>query len=305
MGYETAARRVLDSGDGLAHRRDLVAAGVHRNWIAREIKAGRLFQPLPGVLSRRDDAWDLMPRLRAALLFAGRDAALAHRTALAAWQLTRPPGPGEAIHVAVPHGTLPRVPRSADLIVHQRLRGPAAYRSGLPVVPVPEALRALAVDSPISEVRLLAFDALSSRMVLPADLIEGASRRVSAVMRLIVEEAHAGALSGGEATYWRLIKDAGLPLPELNAWCPTPEGGYMVDALWRRLLLAAEIDGRSVHAQEHAFEADRERQNRLHISGLVLIRFPVSMVLNQGPRVVRDTRDALRSRADQLGVPWR
>lgn len=78
-----------------------------------------------------------------------------------------------------------------------------------------------------------------------------------------------------------------------------------LDGLWRRLGLGVEIDGRSMHAQAHAFEADRERQNRLHIAEMMLIRFPVSLVLGDGPRVVRGTEAALRTRAAELGLPWR
>lgn len=106
--------------------------------------------------------------------------------------------------------------------------------------------------------------------------------------------AAAGAASGGEAVYWRLIVDSGLPVPQLNVPFTTERGNYVLDAWWRDWDLAAEIDGRRHHVD--AFEADRVRQNELHAAGLLLIRFPVAQVLGDPQEVLRITELALSQR---------
>lgn len=161
----------------------------------------------------------------------------------------------------------------------------------------------MARDEDADRLRLATFDAIRRRLIVPEDL-GGGPTAGRAILRQLREEAVAGAAAGGEAKYWRLLKDARLPLPQLNAEVFTGRGRYFVDALWRELGLGAEIDGRSVHGQAHAFEADRARQNAIQTAGIVLIRFPVSQVLGDPDGVVRETRAALDARAAALGRGW-
>lgn len=298
-----AAQRIL-THTGIATRRALLSAGVHRRWLERRVAGGELIELLPGVLAGPDIAQTLHLRIHAALLFAGPDAAASHRTAAYLWGLGPAPTIRDPIHVAIPHGRGQRDPGTPLVVVHQRHRDPVMLRQGWPVVPVPETLAMMAPDTPEDDLRMIAMEAIRLGLIVPDDLREARWRRSSRLLGLLAEEADAGAVAGGEAKYWRLLKTARLhPMPHLNAAVHTPRGCFFVDALWRDLGLGAEIDGRSVHALQHAFEADRARQNALHTSGIMLIRFPVSQVLGDGPTVVHETLEALRSRALELGRP--
>ena len=86
---------------------------------------------------------------------------------------------------------------------------------------------------------------------------------------------------------------------------PTDEGRYLLDALWECLRLAIEVDGRSVHAKQEAFESDLARQNAIHIEGVLIYRFPVSVIFLQPARVAATIDKALRARAADLRIPWR
>lgn len=299
MDSRDVADAVL-AGAGLASSGELCAAGVHRNWIRRQVRAGRLQEPLPGVVALDGLDWTLPNRIAAALLFAGLDAAVDHRTAAHLWELAPEPATDEPIRVAIPHGRWAKVHRS--VVVRQRQREPALQLGGFPVVPPAEALIAMAADTEPDRVRLAALEAHRRELLVPENLLRAPTTSLP-LLRQIVAEARAGAISGGEAKYWRLLKQAGLPLPELNARLLTARGPFWVDALWRELRLGVEVDGRSVHTQTDAFEADRQRQNAIHLVAVVLLRFTVAQVLGDGPSVVAETRSALRARTLELGLP--
>lgn len=146
--------------------------------------------------------------------------------------------------------------------------------------------------------RFPALQAVMQRLVTPAELGDpvGVPRRALGVMRMIAEEAAAGAESGGESKYWRLLKQSRLPTPELRAWIETHRGPKRVDAYWADFDLAAEIDSREFHGAMPAFERDLVRQNAVHAQGTLLIRFSVRQVMVDPGRVLEDTELYLRAR---------
>ena len=82
--------------------------------------------------------------------------------------------------------------------------------------------------------------------------------------------------------------------------CDFYESHEVWEALWADYQLGAEIDGREHHALAAAFDADRDRQNEIHATGLVLIRFSVGKVLSEPAEVLRVTEANLLARASQL-----
>jgi very-short-patch-repair endonuclease len=121
-------------------------------------------------------------------------------------------------------------------------------------------------------------------------------------MRQLHEEAVAGAESGGEAQFYRLMKDSGIPLPQLQVVIDTSLGPKRLDAYWEQFRLGVEIDGRSVHAQRDAFENDRTRQNAIHATGELIIRFSVRQVMSESRDVVECVEANMIARAHLLGV---
>jgi very-short-patch-repair endonuclease len=66
----------------------------------------------------------------------------------------------------------------------------------------------------------------------------------------------------------RLVREAGLPRPSVNARI----GGFEVDFLWPVQRLVVEFDGFGFHGDRRAFERDRERDRRLALLGYQVIR---------------------------------
>lgn len=281
---------LLAARGGLLRRDELLESGpVSESWVRRHLRVGHLQEPFPGIVAVGTNPLSDAQRMAAAVLFAGSDAVVSHESALVLWQLgqTRE----SVVHVAVPTGSTRR--SATGLVVHQRHSTAVAFRCGIPVVPPAEALRAVATVWPLDRQRFSVMEAMRLQLLRPADLLDGAPRRGLGALRLLYEEAAAGAVSGGEAKYWRILKDAGLPLPELNVPVVAQGHRYVLDGCWGDIGLAAEIDGRSVHALPAAFEADRIRQNHLHTSGIVVIRFTVRQVMATPSDVVAQTRAAL------------
>jgi Protein of unknown function (DUF559) len=70
-----------------------------------------------------------------------------------------------------------------------------------------------------------------------------------------------------------LIRGAGLPQPEVNAWVTAEGVAYKADFLWRAERLIAETDSRAFHTSRRAFEHDRLRDQRLALAGFTVVRF--------------------------------
>lgn len=287
-------RELLADGGGLASRRELCRAGIGQRWVRRAILAERLIEIIPGVVADprlRIDEW---ARVRMAVLYAGDDAAVSHTSALWVWGLQRGPL-GPTVHVSVPR---PGVRSSPGVRVHQRSAGPVEVQRELPVVGVREALVGAAGLVDLDALRFAAVDAVMRGLVTAAELADpaGVPRRSLRALRMVAEEAVAGAESGGEAKYWRLLKESALPTPVLQVEIRTHLGKKRVDAYWEAFRLAVEIDSREFHAKEGAFEQDQVRQNAIHACGEVIIRFSVHHVMSDAARVLEDTELNLRAR---------
>lgn len=295
MSPEETARWLLRDGEGLVTRRDLRRSGVSRTWITRRIAEGRLRAIHPQVLAAPDLRLDRRTQFRAALLQAGPDAALSHLSALEVWGLLDGKMPSE-VHVAVPRTGC----RSVEGVrIHYRSpRGSTTYREGLPVMEPVNALAGASSLLDVSALRFPAMEAVRIGLVAPGDLhaVPGLPRNASRAMRLIGQEAREGAESGGEANFWRLVEESDLPTPVLQHEVSTYLGVKRIDAYWPDLRLGAEIDGRDVHTKALAFEKDLRRQNAIHATGIVLIRFSVNQVMTEPWLVLRDIEAAMAAR---------
>lgn len=302
MTSHALAQLSVDADGPIQLRRNLVRQGVAADWIRRRVACGDWVEIFPGVLWAGLDPPTEAARLAAALAYAGPEAALARGSALHLWLGT--PLPGHGIDITVPHGRTRR--RATGIVLHQRTHHNIVTWRGFPVSSVPQTMVDLIGHAGLHDVRCQAAEAVRRRLMRPDGLLAGTAvrRNVTATARMLDEELRAGALSGGECAFYRLVRSAGLPPPLLNVPIDTGGGRYVLDAYWECLRLVVEVDGRSVHAKQAAFEADAERQNHLHIAGLLVIRFPVSMVFNQPEQVRAILEEAMRARAAELGLTW-
>ena len=88
-----------------------------------------------------------------------------------------------------------------------------------------------------------------------------------------------------------LLRDAGLPKPQTNAYI----AGMEVDALWRSERLVVELDGYANHHTRRAFQEDRERDAKLLLTGYRVFRFTHYDVTRRPEYVARTLGEALAS----------
>jgi hypothetical protein len=177
--------------------------------------------------------------------------------------------------------------------------------SGFRVVSIKDAIVQSATLLDGGELRFPAMQAVHDGLLSAQALadLNGVPLRSRDLIREMGEEALAGAESGGEANFYRLLKDSHLPTPVLQHVVMTSDGEKKLDAYWPLYGLAAEVDGRDVHTQELAFERDRTRRNAIQAGCIVVINFAVSEVMGRPKGVLEDCESNLIARAADLWLP--
>jgi hypothetical protein len=120
-------------------------------------------------------------------------------------------------------------------------------------------------------------------------LDRGAGRRGSRVLKKILDELDEGANlteSELEELFLALCLKAGFERPRSNVWVMLDGGAVRVDFLWPDHALIVEVDGRRVHGTRHAFERDRERDQRLMLAGYRVVRFTWKQITREPDKVV-------------------
>lgn len=305
MGSSDIAQRVIALNGDIVSVRTLLRAGVDRRWLRTRIADGSWQQVFPGVVAVSGYSQTEAGLIRAALECAGSGAVVSHHTAAEVLGLRPRSLIDEPVHLTVPHGQRKRpIP---GIRFHQTRR-PADTVSvaGIPVTSPARTIADIAATCEINDVRGIAATAVHRGLVSVDQLVTATRPRASRHhLNLVCEELFAGAISGPECAFWRGVVQAALPVPELNVPVETEEGVRFLDGLWRRHRLGVEIDGRSVHAQAHAFDEDRRRQNQIQLGQLVLMRFTGNQVYTELDVVLTTVENFLRSRAAELGFNWR
>lgn len=234
-------------------------------------------------------------RWMAAVLASGEGAVLSHRSAADLWGMRS--AARARIDVTV-KGSTGRVRTRIDVHSGAALTPEdVAERDGIPCTSLARTLIDLAavVDRRALEravdraEEIQAFD-----LGAVADALERLRGRAGTARLARVIESYAGPVSTRsemEERLLELIRVAGLPEPEVNAWIPLEEGaGYRPDFLWRDARLIVEVDGRAYHARRSAFRHDRRRDRRLALAGFETRRYDASEILERGARVVGEIR---------------
>jgi very-short-patch-repair endonuclease len=273
---------------GVVTRRQLEACGVGGSTISRWLAAGRLHRLHSGVYAVGHPAVGLQGRLAAALLAAGRGAALSHGTAAWWWQVVR--REPERIHVSrvtvgsAPEGTVLHRPRTLE----------RAWHRGFPFTPVPRTLLDIAATATCADLRRALAEAEYRGLVrleeVEAEL--GRGHPGSAALREALARHRpelARTLSVLEERFLALCEGHRLPIPEVNAMIQ----GLMVDALWRLQRVVVELDGHAAHGSRSAMERDRQRELVLRSSGHVVLRYTWRQVSRSPHHVAADLRAAL------------
>jgi very-short-patch-repair endonuclease len=86
-----------------------------------------------------------------------------------------------------------------------------------------------------------------------------------------------------ESRFLDLVREAGLPLPQLNVSVQ----GFVVDAYWPRAWLVVELQGWKHHAHRQAFGRDNERLARLQVAGYSVLPLTYRQLRDQPDWVIR------------------
>jgi hypothetical protein len=80
----------------------------------------------------------------------------------------------------------------------------------------------------------------------------------------------------------RLIKSAGLPMPDTNV----KFGRFAADFVWREQKLIVELDSATYYSGPGVFQRDREKDLVFRGAGYDVMRPTRAHVVHQGPRVL-------------------
>lgn len=293
----TDVPRVLSRGEALAR-------GFSRRAIDHRLVTGRWRRLLPSVYCTVDTANE-RDRQRAALAFAGPDAALSGAAALRIEGYERIARPDRLL-VLVP----PSNRRESTGFVQIRRTGRTFERSFAPGPRHVDIARA-AADHALTLRRLDDARALVAMVVRdgrcpPAELVAelaNCPRNGSGLLRRAVAEIADGAASAPEARAARILRATpGIPSFEQNARIELPGGRwYVADFLWRELRGVLEIDSMEYHLGPREWRATMDRRLQLTTLGYSVIHRPPSAV-QAAARFARDVAAWLASLHDQLGL---
>jgi very-short-patch-repair endonuclease len=250
-----AARR-----HGIVTAAQLAAAGLSADAVRHRVRRGLLIRRHRGVYQVGPIAapW---AREMAAVLAAGRNAALSHHSAAAVWDL-RPAHPGD-VHVTVTGQSRHR----PGLRIHRSHSLNAAVHHGLRLTTPARTLTDLAVELTERDLARAAEQAQILRLTDHATLIAQTGRGAARLRRALTTEP-ALTRSEAERRLLELVRAARLPAPEANVRV----AGHEVDLLWRAQRVIVEVDGFAYHGTRAAFERDRRRDAALLAAGYRVIR---------------------------------
>lgn len=270
----------------LATHEQLVAIGCSRRTIAHWVARGRLHPVFHGVYSVIRGELPPLGREQAALLACGKRAYLSHGTAAAIWGLLR------TLPTRVEVSVVGRRCTSRKGIrVHEiRKLGPGEWRreQGLWVSSPSRAVLEISATATEKELTHAIDEGLAKRLFTPRDLDDELARnrpcRGAARLAAILGDPTATTISRSkrERALLRLIRDAGLPVPEMNV----PFGRFELDFYWRREGLVVEVDGETYHRGPGAVGRDREKDLAVKAANLEMRRFTGDHVLKRQWMVV-------------------
>jgi hypothetical protein len=258
----------------------LVALGLSPRAVQARAAAGRLhrihravYSLVPRELLNREGLW------MAAVLACGPEAVLSHRSAAALHELQ--PAGGTRIDVTVPgrssrsHGgvTVHRSTTLADRDV-TRVENIPCTTVARTQFDLAEVLSRRRVERAFDQAEILELFDLRQ---LHDQLSRNSRRHGVPVVRAVLEKHYPGSTptwSDLEEAFLALVREAGLPEPEVNAWVDPGDGGppARVDFLWRPQRVIVQTDGHRFHRTRQAFERDRRLDQRLTVAGYRPVR---------------------------------
>jgi very-short-patch-repair endonuclease len=296
---DQAAARIAATQRTLVTAAQLAACGMSKDAIAHRVNAGRLHPQFHGVYSFGCGELPPLAREQAALLACGDRAFLSHRSAAYVWGFRKTaPDPVEVSVVG-------RGCRTREGLEVHRIRAidrrELRHHEGLWVSSPARAVLEIAAAAPGELVDVMD-EGLGGRLLKRRDLesVLARNRPCRGAARLAAllgdEAAMTITRSKAERAFLNLIRDARLPIPEVNVRF----GPYVPDFVWRRERLIIELDSATFHGGPGAFQNDREKDLFFRDAGFDAMRLTREHVVHEPAiALVRLARAlALRSAGD-------
>jgi very-short-patch-repair endonuclease len=284
---------LAEAQHGLVARHQLLTLGMGRGAISDRIARGLLRCVSRGVYAVGHAPKGLKVQWMEAVLGAGPDAILSHRSAAALWGLL----PSWQIDREVTRSRRAR-PRSGVHIHQSTLKDDELSEvDGIPVTSLSRTLFDLAAISSRQQVEQAFNEAevrgLTDRISVP-ELLERHPRRKGAPMlnSILETKGHLRGITKKELErrFKALLGSTDLPKPRHNAHLAVGGRFFEVDCLWADQRLVVELDGRAVHGTPRAFEHDRERDRLLVADGWRVVRITWRQLRDEALAVVADLR---------------
>ncbi|MEX2282923.1 MAG: type IV toxin-antitoxin system AbiEi family antitoxin domain-containing protein [Gemmatimonadota bacterium] len=283
---------------GLLTRKQLLEAGLTRNFIDRRVKSGLLRRVHAGVY-QFGPVSPSRARERAALL-ACNGGVISHRSAAALWQMLPAQSAMDPVDVVLctqrHRGVRP------GISVHRAVPGNDEITAvdGVPVTSLARTLIDIGSMSVRDLERALAVGErlrMDLRDQLTILLARYPKRRGTRTLRTLLADPSSGTFtrSQAEEKLLELVRAARLPKPEMNVMLH----GYEVDFLWRDARLVVEVDGYAFHSSHRAFVRDRRRDTVIIAAGMRVLRLTWRQLTRERDRTLAQLAQALVARPDQ------
>ncbi len=264
--------------------------GMSIDQAKRRVRSGRWRRVHPAVYAVEGSFDSVAQRRKAAALWFGQGCVFSHRTAASLWGLARfqeddgPVSIASTRHLDAPQGV--RVFRVDALLARE-----LGTVSGQRVTSVERTLLDLSATEPQTAVEAALDDALRRKLTTVDKLTRfiertGRTRGIRLLRRLTARRGGEGVTESElEARVLDLLRDAGMPMPDLQKKVQVKGKRYRLDFRFPGTPVVLEADGYAWHSTAFAFEADRRRINALTARGF---------------RVLQWTWEAMNERPDQL-----
>jgi Protein of unknown function (DUF559)/AbiEi antitoxin C-terminal domain len=234
----------------------------------------------------------------AAVLAAGPDAALSHRSAAALWGIRDTAR--RRVDVVAPRKVRP----SPRLEPHRVLLLPdeVTQEDGIPVTTPARTLFDLASVLTAHQLERAIDQAEIRRLTSPTSLealvARYPGRRGTTALRAILRANRIGltiSKSDLEIDFLALLDAHGLPRPSANRIVAVHDGrSHEADCLFAAHRLVVELDGYETHGTRRAFEQDRERDRRLQVAGYRVVRVTWRQLYDDPDTIGTQLRELLR-----------
>jgi predicted transcriptional regulator of viral defense system len=261
---------------GVIARRQALECGMSADSIDYLVKSERWQRIYPGVFAIFTGPPSRMAQLWAAVLLAGRGAALSHDTAAELHAITD--RPSSLIHVTIPADRQVKPPD--DIVIHRSARLlEAVHPTDMPPrTKITETVLDLTdLATSFDQAFAVVCAACQRKLTTPKQLTQAMSRRTRLRWRAELTEALVQIASGVhsllEYRYVRLVEEPhGLPQATRQAEVSIDHRHRYLDNLYEDYGLCVELDGQQAHPEDQRW-ADQHRINSLTQEGLTVLRY--------------------------------